>query len=333
VAHDNSANDFDGEFVNGPTWASGKIGQAVDFLGSSKTAIDLGNSAQLQAGTLTIEAWINTNYSAKGMMVVGKQDAWTLNISYDVGLHAIVDSPNGDTCNGTTDVPDGAWHQLVAVIQDGVASGTKLYVDGALEGSCSTGISNQASDVLIGGLGSFINDPFTGEIDQVKIFDRVLSADEITAEYKAQNAGVPTGLSLQTIVPGASNTSDFETIVKSSGSSYSLAINQNHDLQNGSNTIPAIGSVIASPGTWNEGTTKGLGFSVVSSTATAPSASWSAGSSFAALPDTATAFYTSTGLQSNAKDVIGLRLRADVVGDQAGGDYTNQMTITGTASP
>ena len=172
-----------------------------------------------------------------------------------------------------------------------------------------------------------------GSIDEVRLFDRILTADEVKAEYNAQNTGSSSGLSLNVITPGASQIAEFDAIMQTDAPGYSLAIHQNHDLQFGVNTIPAVAGSIASPLTWNEGTTKGLGFTLYSTTATAIPGTWSSGTAYAALPGSSTSFYTRTGYTAGAKDVLSLRLRSDVNTTQPSGFYENMMTITGTMTP
>lgn len=96
--------------------------------------------------------------------------------------------------------------------------------------------------------------------------------------------------------------------------------------------IPAITSgTIASPAAWNEGTTKGLGFSL--SSAPSLDGKWNSGSSYAAFPGTATTFYSRSGSLVNQVDTIGMRARVDAPLSQKAGDYTNTITITGTTLP
>lgn len=333
--YDSSANTSNGALINSPGWVTGKIGYALAFTGTNKTAINVGNDTALQSNTVTIEAWVKTTDTTAGVSYVGKQGAWQLGNARANQQHAAIHDPTTDTdaCVGSTNITDGNWHQLVAVIQSGTANGTTLYVDGTQQAVCKVTVQSQSNSVTIGA-----PDPntetyaATGTIDQVKLFNIPLTSQQIAAEYSAQNSGVETGLTLQTIVPGVSNTSLFNVFTQTTSGGYNLAINQDHDLQSGSNTLPAIGGSIASPIAWNEGTTKGLGFTLTSTNATAIAGSWNAGAAYAALPNSATTFYTRTGAQS-VKDVLTMQLRADAAISQPSGAYTNTMTITGITNP
>jgi hypothetical protein len=336
ATYDASANANNGTLVGGPTWTTGKIGDALSFNGTNKTAVNLGNPTQLQSNTITVEAWIKTTDTSAGAAYVSKDDAWWLGNARSNWQYATIHDLKTDTdvCVGTTNITDGGWHQLVMTMQSGVTNGTHLYVDGALQATCTATVVDQSGSATIGAIGAPGSYGYaaTATIDQVKMLNTIMGAQQVAAEYSAQNAGTETGLTLQTIVPGASNTSPFTVITQSTAGGYNLAINENHDLQNGSNTVPAISGSIASPIAWSEGTTKGLGFTLTGTNATPIGASWNSGAAYAALPTSATTFYTRTGSQSS-KDYVNLQLRADTATTQPSGNYTNTMTVTGTTNP
>ena len=233
-------------------------------------------------------------------------------------------------------IADSSWHHLAITLNYGVANGSTLYVDGTPK-KTFTWTPTQSGSVTIGAVynGTSYSQYFNGAVDHVKIFNRILAADEIAAEYTAQNAGVASGLSLGAITPGTSSTALTDVIVQTDSNGYSLAVNQNNDLTSGAYTIPAVSGSIASPVLWVEGTTKGLGFTLTSTNATAIPGIWSSGASYAALPSTATTFYTRTGTQSSTGDYLTMKLRADVATTQAAtsNNYTNTMTVTGTITP
>ncbi|HWT39845.1 MAG TPA: LamG domain-containing protein [Dongiaceae bacterium] len=325
TAYDSSSYASTGYTTSGPTWTTGKLGSALSFNGTQ--TVSMGNPTQLQTSPLTIEAWVKTSTS-QNAAIVGKNNAWALNLT-TAGAALYDYTAASNTCATSTSLANGTWHHLVATIQSGTTNGTTLYVDGVQQATCTVTVVNQSSAISIAGVSGTAQ--LNGSVDEVKFFNRSLNANEVAADYAAQNSGVPDGLTLQTILPGASNTANFTVTILTSGSSYSLAMNQNHDLQSGSNTIPAISGSITAPATWTEGTTKGLGFTLVNTNATAIPGKWSSGSAYAALPNSAATFYTRTGTQSST-DYLNMQLRADATASQASGAYSNTMTVTGTAS-
>lgn len=132
------------------------------------------------------------------------------------------------------------------------------------------------------------------------------------------------------VTSGTSLVEDFSVNAETNATDYSLSIDQNHDLQTGdaSASIPSAPGTTVTPLSWVEGTTTGLGYSI----AAAPLllSKWSAGTKFAAIPNSATTFYDGEG---GAPDTITMRLRLDVTEQQKASDYTNLITISGTMTP
>ena len=86
---------------------------------------------------------------------------------------------------GKTDVRDGLWHHVAAVLEEGDndVGDVKLYVDGVEETPYSAVLAEPVNtavgaDVKIG---VFVGQDryFTGRIDDVRIYSRGLSAGEI----------------------------------------------------------------------------------------------------------------------------------------------------------
>lgn len=331
-AYDYSSYRAYGTGVNAPTQGAGKLGNALTFNGSNQS-IDIGDNTQTQlTGDGTVEAWVQTSVSSGDMAVVAKSSSFWLGISS--GHAALYDWTSTTMCADTLAIADGNWHHIVATLDSGVSNGSTIYVDGAVRTTCTWTPVSQSAPLAIGVAKTATptySQFFNGSIDHVKIFNRILSAVEVAVEYGAQNAGNATGLTLGQITPGVSNSADFTAIVATNSNDYALSMSQNHDLQQASDTIPAIAAVVASPAAWVEGTTKGLGFTLLSG----PSldGKWASGSNYAALPNSSTTFYSRTSMSLGASDTIAMRLRADAIVTQPMGDYSNVMTITGTTLP
>ena len=152
-------------------------------------------------------------------------------------------------------------------------------------------------------------------------------------EQSLQLSLSPTTLAIGTVTPGVSNSVDFAANILTDAPGYTLSVNQDGNMTSGGNTIPGVSGSIASPVTWSEGSTKGLGFSLVSTTATAIPAKWNAGASFAAFPGSSTTFYTRTGLSGGTSDTLNMRVRLDVANSQPTGAYSNTVTWMGTTTP
>jgi len=105
-------------------------------------------------------------------------------------------TPNGGSLNTAYAFADNEW-QHVATIADGKT--LKTYYDGALVGTGGSAVTSADGygksdfNVHIGGAGVFdaAGNYFTGQIDEVAIFDKAIPAERIAAHYNAgKNGGV-----------------------------------------------------------------------------------------------------------------------------------------------
>jgi hypothetical protein len=140
-------------------------------------------------------------------------------------------------------------------------------------------------------------------------------------------------VSFGSLTAGSSSTVALNYQVLTDSPGYDLAINEDHDLLKGSDTIPAISSgTITTPVAWSEGITKGLGLTMTSTPSTP--VKWGTGPSYkyAAIPTGATTLYSRTG-GGGSTDSISLQGRVDVSTGQATGSYSNTVTLTATTTP
>lgn len=352
---DDSQNLNNGTYSTSAVSTAGKVGTAWNDLNGNQFAT-APDSASLPAGNaMTVSAWVKpSSLSGQSGIVTkwdyavggGGQGEWALQLAPTAGeFRMFVSSGSGDTGSNYVDttnagIATGTWSYVTAVY-DGTQSAAnrlKLFVNGVQKTTTvggtipSTLYAAGTNPVTIGnfpGLSRF----YGGAIDEVKVYGRALSANDVKAEYDAGNAGTTAGISLGALTPGTSQISSFDSIVQTSAGGYTLGINQNNNLTSGGNTIPGVSGSIASPVTWSEGSTKGLGFTLYGTNATALPGTWNSGAAYAALPGSSTSFYTRSNYTGGAKDVLNMRLRLDALTSQTAGNYTNQMTITGTMIP
>lgn len=104
--------------------------------------------------------------------------------------------PNGCAITGTTNIRgDNQWHQATGVINGSVAI---LYLDAVLEGTVnisSEGTMNSAGSVHIGN--SYDNEGssyFQGNIDELRVWEKVLCQQEIMTTMNCELTGSETGL-------------------------------------------------------------------------------------------------------------------------------------------
>ncbi len=100
-------------------------------------------------------------------------------------------TPGGGSLDTTYSFPDETWHH-VATIADGRS--IKNYFDGKFINEVRQTASNYGSstyNVHVGGGGAFdaTGNHFTGEIDEVAIFNKAIPAERIAAHFKAGKEG------------------------------------------------------------------------------------------------------------------------------------------------
>lgn len=311
------------------TWGTGRVGNGLVFDGSSTYVSGQDNDI---SGTITVSAWVNTDASQTSTVVGKDTTQGVIELASNTPSFKITTGSTLQTVTAGSAISSSTWHHLV-----GTYDGTNayLYVDGVLAqttaatGAISTNNSVWTIGRTVGGASHF-----DGTLDEIKVFSRALSANEVKAEYDAGIAGNTAGLSFATaITPGVSQTSNYDAaMLTDAANGYTLSVSQNQNLTKGGDTIAAVSGSIASPVTWVEGTTQGLGFTLYGTNATAIAGSWSSGNAYAAFPGSATSFYNRIGRQT-AKDVVNMRLRLDVPTNQPAGTYSNVITTTGTITP
>jgi hypothetical protein len=108
-----------------------------------------------------------------------------------------VGSPGGDvSVTSSTSVNDGQWHHVVAT-RDTTSGAMQVYVDGVPSGSGvgPTGARTAPTSLRIGSILTGVNF-LNGTLDDVRLYDRVLSASEV-AELAGPAPAAPTGVTAQ----------------------------------------------------------------------------------------------------------------------------------------
>mgnify|MGYP006153864839 FL=1 len=163
-----------------------QIGNSLQFNGINNS-VDLPSGIAPTNGTL--EAWVKTTDAGsgfRGIVVSELQVGLFLNNNQLMSYNW---SPMGNTgattFTGAT-LNDNEWHHIVLTYQWGITNGSQLYLDGLPVGSPFTQfLANQPTNFRIGTNGTsglFYN----GNIDNVKIWNRVLTPVEINNTYNCQ---------------------------------------------------------------------------------------------------------------------------------------------------
>lgn len=173
TSFDRSGNSNNGT-ISGATKTLGKKGQALNFDGVDDE-VSAGNCGMDGDSTWTISGWINPTAgdTSEGHFI----DNYPLqSYIYNSTFYFYC----GDSATHAS-FPYGAW-TFVTLVADG--SGHHLYVNGAYSSSGAQTCAISSGDTEIGRYYGGGNYFFNGKIDEVRVYNRVLSSTEITSLYK-----------------------------------------------------------------------------------------------------------------------------------------------------
>lgn len=168
---------------SGPVRTQGKLGQALSFDGSNDY-VDAGNSSVFNFGTgdFTYSAWVNLKNPPGNINTILSKDDGGGNgfliyyFASDLRLRVFA---GGTTVDCFNPLAQSTWHIITVTRRSGLVS---IYQDGAFCTSSTASASvNLANNLFIGQVVSA--NYFSGFIDDVRIYNRALSADEIKRLY------------------------------------------------------------------------------------------------------------------------------------------------------
>ena len=171
--YDSSGNNSTGT-ISGATWTtSGKYGSALSFDGNDY--VNLGSPASLALANTTIEAWIKPSSVAGYYLIYGLSNLPKLYIDLN-GRLVLYDATAANTV-----LTPNVWTHVVAT-SDG--TNVRYYINGVPDGTVAhVSWSATPSQVKIGRDPAGTTQNFLGLIDEVRIYNRALSAAEIQKHY------------------------------------------------------------------------------------------------------------------------------------------------------
>jgi hypothetical protein len=191
IAEDASGNGHDGTLIDAPDWIDGWSGKALEFNGSS-TYVDCGNAEVLNVGVFSVSFWFNIPSTQGWNHIVSRGSHqgggnpgavnWGV-MMYDAQETILYEAFN-DTVKPSisANTTVGEWHHIVATF-DGTEM--QLYHDGQSAGtSAATGmLLDQSRSFVIGAKSEdgYVENFFTGSVDEVGYFNVVLSPEDIEA--------------------------------------------------------------------------------------------------------------------------------------------------------
>ncbi len=196
TAKDVTGNGHDGTLIGDPQWTDGKFGGAIDF-DQAGDEVNVPFNADLNSDTFTVSAWANVadgsgghrsvvscrdDFPQRGYIFYALPDnKWAYIIGKGAGWDHIIGP----------DVNLGEWDHIAGVYADGKMA---FYVNGELAGEKDAEISlNTAQELLIGAGANERNTHdylYKGKIDDVRVYNRALNADDIAAVMSGELTAV-----------------------------------------------------------------------------------------------------------------------------------------------
>lgn len=191
--------------TSGTTVVPGKFGSALRF-GNSSDGLKITDSPVIDfIQEFTVSFWFNGNSSAASQPIMSKWDGTTSGeIAWEVSLatggacdgldfYVSHDGSSSDRvyarkCNQT--YQDGQWHHVVGVFNGG--KNITLYVDKDASGATIVGNISDITSVHQNNqdlyIGSRLSGTYNGSIDEVLLFSRALTSQEVGALFGAGNS-------------------------------------------------------------------------------------------------------------------------------------------------
>lgn len=181
----------------------GVKGKAGSFDASSRMGV-LAMGPHRAEKAVSYALWVKTTASGN-LMLINSASCWNkkvadfMNLNLNNGVPEVMISADKKLKGATKGLNDGTWHHLaVSMPADGCRlSEVQLFVDGRAVETTRSGADavvrfNQAVRLGFGGLNYSSKafdvlklDPFVGELDEISIWTRPLSAEEVKAEFAA----------------------------------------------------------------------------------------------------------------------------------------------------
>jgi hypothetical protein len=162
---------------------------AASWAGSGAAGVTTANLSQFDISVITLEAWIQTSSTAV-RQILTRDDG--VNRVFQFRTNTVVqflllrdgDGASHGTLSGVTNIADGQPHHVVLTYDGSTA---RLFVDGTLEASPSLPAGLQLGSTapvrVAARSGGAFSDVWTGVLDEIVVYGRVLPAGEVEEHY------------------------------------------------------------------------------------------------------------------------------------------------------
>src|ERR1019366_9359794 len=249
----------------GLSFTNGQVGQCFQFNGvDASLRVPASSTLNVGAGGgLTIECWIDP-VSVSAQMPIVEWNSGTFGVMFWVAVPTLYGGggPGSlyaglfDTASGSHSLatPGGTLsanrYQHVAMTYDKSSGAAALYLNGVVGAQANLGVftPGTTADLNIGfrPYGGAAGTRFQGQMDEISLYSRALSASEIQAIYNADGAGKCTALTAPFITSQPTN----QTVTAGGTATFTVAAGGTPALSyqwrlNGTNIAGATGTSLA----------------------------------------------------------------------------------------
>ncbi len=245
----------DGLLENGPTWVAGATQvspnvSALSFDGSDdRVRVSTGASAfNFGTSNFTVSLFMKASSGQRG--VLGNYSAahkgWGLYVYSDGKLNFFGYGNQGVNDSAqTASVLNNQWHHIAGVYtRNGNNLTIDTYVDGVLVGTNTAGVGDITanSDLLFG---QYIDQPnFQGSLDDIRIYNRALSANEIP--QLANCSGGNNSSSMSSLSSASSQSSAASSVSSAASSISSSASSAASSISSAASSVSSAVSSVSS---------------------------------------------------------------------------------------
>ena len=199
---DDSLGNYNGTLVNGTTYGTGKINQGFSFDGVNDY-VDLGNNLDFDGTTpFSISTWVKFDVLGNIEFLINKRDTTlsirgyslqkrnTNEIEFQLVNHAQGGQYRIAVYTSTQVTNNTFYHCVVTYDGSGNSNGVKIYLDGVSDtlvtrtNTLANKTISNSGNLWFGNL-AYQNLPLNGLLDEVGIWDRVLTPSEVTELYNS----------------------------------------------------------------------------------------------------------------------------------------------------
>ncbi|MDO8495723.1 MAG: LamG-like jellyroll fold domain-containing protein [bacterium] len=208
VATDSSGSGNTGTLTNGPTWVAGKVGSGAVRLDGTNDYVLLNNTV-IGTQNLTFCAWVYQNSSPPNRfnsIIDNTQFNVTVDTYSAPTLNFRASNNGGASAISSSAYQTNTWNH-VCFIRSG-STGT-FYINGSISGTADQSIGTPTATGFPSAIGQYssINATnFYGSMDEVRIYNRALSASDVVELYNytgtpsdTEAPSIPTDLSATTV--------------------------------------------------------------------------------------------------------------------------------------